>query len=443
MSPSVRILALCASALLLAAGPRPRQEPDPEFAKKVGLLVDQVKSSDSAARKKADEELVKIGIRALPILRAALAGGDADFKSRLDAVIGKIEHNHRLAAAQGKTILVRLGAEESLVTRLLTDLQKETGIPIENRSPPSYATAAVAAEGVSLWDAVDRICKAHGQITWDVSRWGVVVRGEMYAPPPVAMNSGYAVLIREFVRPTPAPNKPPVGLQSEAYVAGPPGVVTSAAYVTYDALTDDRGTDLLKSPGLPGSAVVMKGFNLLPEPDARYPMYVQLVDLAAPAPSALSTRVKTCKGVATVRAVVDLKKTVEIRGPSLKKGAKASAAGLGIRLEQFDLASGRLKIEMDIAESRTSGKKEKNLPYPSSVGKVVLRDADGRDLALGLVPDLTWTPGKGSGGEATRYRVEGNLKADLVLAAIEVWEPSEVEEIKIQFDLKDIPYRRR
>ncbi|HEY3227394.1 MAG TPA: hypothetical protein VGK61_10425, partial [Planctomycetota bacterium] len=392
-------------------------------------------------------ELLLMGPRALPFLREELAGSDGDLKSRLDSLIGKIERNRRQAAAQGKTLLVRLTAEESLITTLLADIQKSTGVPIENRSPPSYATATVAGDGISLWDAVDRICKTHGQLTWDISQWGIVVRGEPYAPPPMALNSGYAFLFREFVRTSAGRDGKNVGLQSEAYVAGPPGVVTAAAYLTYDALTDDRGTDLLKGPKGTPIDPVTKGFNLLAEPDMRYPLFVHLVDLLAPSPGHAATRVKTCKGVAIVRAVVDLKKTVELRGPALKKGAKASASGLSIRIEEFTLAGGHLKIEMDITDTRGSGKKDRNLPYPQAAGKVVVRDADGRDVALALSPGVGPLPVKGPGGtsanEVARYRVEGTLKADLSVVAIEVWEPSEVEEIKIPFDLKDIPFRRR
>jgi len=447
VNPLGRLPPLLATIFLLAAGPQPRQEQAPDVAPQVRALVEQLKEASPARRKKAEEDLVLIGTRALPILVEAVADNEGDLKSRLESVIAKIEHNRKLFLARGKTLLLRLNAKDRPVKELLAEFKKSTGISFEIKGSAINATTTIEGEAVSLWDAIDRICKTHGQLSWEVTNDGISIRGEPYVPPMMVTASGYALIMRGYVRRSEdAPGGRRDYLDSDAWILGPPGVVSIARYLTYDRLVDDRETNLLKGSGSPASRTSVGGYKILPDPDEAHPFHQSVADLVEPTPAQGAVRVTMCRGTAVVRAVVDLKKTLEIRGPALKKGGKAAAAGLTVKIAELEVTGARVKMEIDIADTRVGGKKDRNLFYPESGGKVVLRDSTGRDLKAYVDPTTGASTFSGPGGppanETTRFKVEALLKSDSPLATIEVWEPSEIEEIKIPFDLKDVPIRK-
>jgi hypothetical protein len=99
-------------------------------------------------------------------------------------------------------------------------------------------------------------------------------------------------------------------------------------------------------------------------------------------------------------------------------------------------------MEVAITEVRR-GAKDKVSFYPELAGRVVLRDSAGgevRGVALKPTKGSASLGGPGGGGSETmRCEVAGRLPAKTTLAAIEIWEPSEVEEVKIPFAFKDVP----
>ncbi len=437
-----RLIPLAASVLL--AGASVPQEPDEEFSRKIQALIDQFR--EAGTRKKAEAELIKAGPRALPLLRKEQARAEGDFRTKLDGLIRTLELADRRIRAQGKTMLVKLGAKDQPLAELASSLQASTGVPIELQDGAKEAKVTLEAAPASLWEAVDKLCKAHGRLTWDVTDKGIVVREGPHASGLMACTSGYVLLIREFVR---RPSDSPMGkrdyISSEAYVAGPPGVVMFTGHVTFQMLFDDKGTNLMKSPGPSGMASV-GGFDILDEPDFARPLYGSLRDLQKPIPAKDAAKVKVCRGVAYVRVAVDSKKGVEIRGPAIKNGSNASAPGIALKIEDVTVSDRDIKMIVEVTDSEIGVMKDRNALYPETGGRVILRDSRGVDIRAKVEHDSGSTtmsgPAMSYDQETTKFKVEGTLVSGVSLAAVEVWEPSDIEEIKIPFDLKDIPIRK-
>jgi len=206
-----------------------------------------------------------------------------------------------------------------------------------------------------------------------------------------------------------------------------------------------KGTNLMKSPGPTGTASI-GGFKILDDPDLSRPLYNSVRDLQDPIPAKDATKVKVCRGIAYVRLAVDSKKGVEIRGPAIKNGAKASAPGIEIKIEDVTVSDQDIRMVVEVTDSNIGVKKDRNALYPETGGKVILRDSRGVDIGAKVEPDPGTTTMSGLpmsyDKETTRFKVEGSLISGVSLASIEVWEPSDIEEIKISFDLKDIPIRK-
>ena len=434
---------LLAAAVFLAGAWTP-QESDEEFTRKIQALIDQFREAGS--RKKAEAELIKVGPRALPLLRKELARAEGEFKTKLEGLIRTLELSDRRVRAQGKTMLVKVEAKDRPLAEVAAALQASSGVPIELQDGAKEAKVALEVASASLWEALDKLCKAHGRLTWDVSAQGIVVREGAHEPGLTAHASGYVLLLRVFER---RMSDGPMGkrdyINSEAFVAGPPGVVMFSGHVTFQALVDDKGTNLMKSPGPSGTASI-GGFKILDDPDFSRPLYDLLRDLQEPLPAKDAVKVKVCRGIAFVRVAVDSKKGVEIRGAAIKNGAKASAPGLALAIEEATVSDRDIKMIVEVTDSNITVKKDRNALYPETGGRVILRDSRGVDIGAKVEPDMGTStmggPGMSYDQETTKFKVAGTLIDEVSLAAIEVWEPYDIEEIKISFDLKDIPIRK-
>ena len=440
-------LALALAVLSLPLSPY-QSDDDAEFTAKVRSLIVQLKDRNQGIRKNAEEALFQLGPPALPLLRideSKMTSGD--LKTRLGTIIRRIERQQRKAIAAGATLMVTLTVKDRLITDVLAELQKQTAVSIEHKGIPPDAVTSLDANGLSLWDAVDRICSTHGKLMWDVSEKGITVRREAYVRPFMATSSGYLLLMRPFLKFPPGQGTGDREyLKGEAYVAGPPGAVAVAHFLSYEALADDKGTNLLTArAGLSPKSPIGE-YRFMAEPDSTRLVYRPLYESLDASPAKGATKIKTCKGTATFQAMLELNRGTDIRGASLKKGGKESGFGIVVEIDTLETTGGRLRMDLSITETRLKDRRDQKVFYPQSRGKIVLRDAEGKEIPAEVEPIGRSTPGPAPAGElptqeTTRFKVEAALKG-ATLTVIEFWEPGTVETISIPFDFKDVPIKK-
>src|SRR5688572_28854777 len=132
------------------------------------------------------------------------------------------------AIARGKTLLVSITATKRSITEVLAELSTKTAVPIDRASVPADAVTTLPPADISLWNAIDQICRAHGKLAWDVSEQGVAIRNEPYAATNLATASGFAILFRGFERKS---DRGEEYASSQAVVVGPPGAIVPLHYV--------------------------------------------------------------------------------------------------------------------------------------------------------------------------------------------------------------------
>lgn len=416
-----------------------------ELTAKVRDLIVQLRERHPGTRQKAEDDLFSLGLPALPIIRveeARLSQGDLKF--RLGVIIKRIEKNHRKNIALGNTLLVTLSVKDRLIRDVLDDLQKMTSVPIEQKGIPPDAATTLDVKGVTLWEAIDQICGAHGKLAWDVSEKGVSFRREAYLRPFMATTSGYLLIVRPFLRHPPGPGSGDRDYaRSDMIIAGPPGAASVSHYVTYEALVDDKGTNLLTTPSGLAARTTIGGYRLLAEPAPDRPLFKIPFDVLDGAPARGSTRFKACKGTAVLNAVLETEIRVDLRGTFLKKGARGEGFGLVLVVDTLDISPTRVRMEIAITDTRIVKRKEERIFYPQNRGKIMLRDAAGKEIAseteqVGRVVES----GEPVSKETTRFKVQAALKDGATLNAVEVWEATYVEPIKIAFDFKDVPMKK-
>src|SRR5688572_5979806 len=448
-SPGRASAGLAALVFLLAARPA-AQDPDPAFVEKVRGLIVQLKDKNLGLRKNAEDALFGLGPPALPLLRdeeAKLAPGD--MKIRLVGIVRRIERKMRMDIACGNTLKVTLAAKDRPITEVFAELQKQTAVPIEHKGIPADAVTTLDVKVLSVWEAVDQICSAHGRLAWDVSEKGITIRREAYSRPILVVSSAYALIVRPFLRfPPGAGTGDRDFIRSDFEVYGPPGAVAVAQFVSYDALADDKGTNLLSTPAGLRIKPPIGEYRMMAEPDATKPLARPVSDILDAAPAKGSTKIKTCTGTATIQSVLEVERRVELRDKALAKGSRDSAFGIALELENLDVSADKARLTVAITETRMGSRREQKVFYPQARGKIVLRDKAGQPIPCEvdqLGPSVAGPPPRGGGApkeETTRFRVLAALKEGVVLNGIEVWEATAVEEIKFPFDLKDVPLKK-
>jgi hypothetical protein len=430
-------------AALLASG-SPQSQDDAEFAQKVREMIVRLKDRNIQLRKKAEEDLFLLGPPALPILRAEesqLAPGD--LKLKISVIIRRIERLQRQTIASGSTLLVTLNEKDRPIPEVLAELQKMTGVPIEHKGIPADAVTSLEVTGLSFWEAVDRICSTHGKLGWDVSEKGITVRKEAYVRPFIATTSGYLFLLRPFLRYPPGPGTGDRDyMRGEAVVAGPPGSQSVAQYLTYEALADDKGTNLLTAAAGLIQKPAIAEYRILPDPDMTRPLYRPAAEWLDAAPARGAAKVKTCKGVAVIQVVMEMERCIFISGPNLKKGARESGSGLSLAVDSLDISGGRVRMQVS---SRT-----RIVGAASSASSSADAGQDRTEgLGLGRKSLPTWTRFHGTDAglkpgtsETTVFKLQAALKGEVKPDAIELWEPVSVTDMKIPFEFKDVPMKK-
>ena len=346
--------------------------------------------------------------------------------------------------AAGKPLVVTIGATKKPIIEFLAEMESATGVPIDRAAVPSEAIATLAPGTLSLWDVVNQLCRANGKLMWDVAEGGIVIRKEPFAAPSLATNGGYGILFRGF---QPDPEEGGEHVASRAFVIGPPGTIVAVHYLTYSELVDDKGTNLLKSGGGAGGGMTLVSQSTFGNPDRlsaadpSRPFYDSPEDFVKAVPGRGATKVKSCKGVAVVRAIAEMKKTLQIGGADLKQGARVKAGDAALEIESIDVSGQSVTLALAITDPRR-GVKDRTSFYPEKAGRLVLRDTAGAELQDLTVKPTTGSATLGSGGggsETVQYEVTGRLGGAAKLAAVELWDPGKIDEVKIPFVSRTCP----
>ncbi len=109
------------------------ERPDPEREERIRELVDQLGSDEYDLREEASEELARVGLPALELLREAAKSEDQEVKTRAEKLVGDLEEELEEQEDDERTFLVPLrGNEDEIMTLRFTVLgrvdRREFGI---------------------------------------------------------------------------------------------------------------------------------------------------------------------------------------------------------------------------------------------------------------------------------------------------------------------------
>ncbi len=157
------------AALLVGLGvalPAAAPAADPPDAARIQKLVEQLGSAEFQDREKAAQELEAVGEPALPALRKAAAGDDAEVKARAAKLVTQIERRAESARELAAT-RVRLVYKDTPLAEAVADLRKKTGYAIQLYDPEGKLKGrkvTLDTGETTFWHAFDQFCQKAGVV---------------------------------------------------------------------------------------------------------------------------------------------------------------------------------------------------------------------------------------------------------------------------------------
>jgi hypothetical protein len=216
--------------------PAPAADAPKADAEKIAQLVKQLGSDSFDDREKATKELEAIGAAAVPALREAAKNGEAEVKTRAEALIQKVEAK----AAKEKILAptkVKLTFKETPLADAIAEFNKKSGYTIQLHDPDKKTKdrkVTLDTGEVTFWEAFDKFCEKAGLVeaTWQdmmPKPVGPGGPGGGILPPPPPINVPKDLKVAP---PTPpAKDEAPPPEKKEKKDEGAKGAATGAAVV--------------------------------------------------------------------------------------------------------------------------------------------------------------------------------------------------------------------
>ncbi len=193
---------LLGTLLLLSSSSRPglsADKPTPaELKDKVKTLVEQLADKDAGKQDEAAVELIQLGPDALPFLPKPNVKLSASQKTALAQIRKKLRDQQIQRDLAPK--LVTIDAELTL-SQALTELEKQTGIKVEDRRESDDPKMKLKLNKVTFWQALDVIARESDAVVnyYQGSKGlGLEKRPEGYVNPPVAYDGIFRATVRRI-----------------------------------------------------------------------------------------------------------------------------------------------------------------------------------------------------------------------------------------------------
>ena len=404
---------------------------------RVREFIDQMRDDNIEDVDRAEAALLKIGAPALDALGETSRRGTGDHKLRAGALIGRIIRAGKLRAVLGTPPQVTVRAKERPVVEILAELSAQAGVPVEPEELPEGITASLDVKGVSVWRAVDELCRSHGGLMFAISPRRVVVAAAPYRDLPRTFRNGFFFFVDSLTESrTVSRGASRTSFTLQAALALRPGASPLSADFLIEECEDNVGTNLAAPrqgfPSYGHSSAVREGEALL-IPLHHYPP-------SPPDPEATSLR--RFRGRVVLTFALEMKRILSMGFP-MERGQEAKAGAVSVQIN--GVRRSEKELEFDLAVT-TRWSLQEGRPLQNGYGglpwRLVLRDSEGREGA-GKVEQrgTSSSSGSTSGSVTHKLRVTYSLAAGSKPAALDLIQPDDFEEVFVPFDFRGLPLR--
>jgi hypothetical protein len=180
----------------LAPPSRSADKPTPaELKEKIKVLVEQLAAKEADKQDEAALELIKLGPDALPYLPKAKAKLTQPQKDALAVIRKKLRDQQIQRDLAPKLVTIE---DEQPVSKMLAELEKQTGIAVEDRREGTDSKIKLKLKNVTFWQALDAIAREADATVGYRKGIGLERRPEGYVTPPIAYDGIFRATVRRI-----------------------------------------------------------------------------------------------------------------------------------------------------------------------------------------------------------------------------------------------------
>lgn len=400
--------------------------PQEDLSKRVAGLVERLGSDEIDQRERATAELVKLGAPALAAIKSHQAAAAGEVRQRLEGVLLRIDRAIRCDAMLGPPVTITMKAEKRPLPDILEDLKRQGKQSIEWKDLPSDPVT-VSLDRSPVWKALDEVCKAHGGVMWRGEPGRVLVERAPYRAMPKLFDRNFLFYLSKYTDDVTVGGRGASryhNLYTGLLWTG--GAGPTCMRLRVDELKDDKGTDLLTglTPDNPWGVTDIDSPGLIHAEVSKFSPTIAHWD---------ATKLTICRGAVLVQIVLESKRVLEIKDPEKSARGQHDVESLGVWVQDFKRSGEKLTSTAFVT---LRGGQKKDSLRPSYFG---VRDANGK-LHPARGHAGAYSTGVGDGTQVWIH-VEWNLPAGIELSAFELHIPSDIHELEIPFEFKDVPLK--
>ena len=364
--------------------PIPPVQPTAADLARVRPLVAALGADDYRARETAGRDLVKLGDRVLPALRACLPTvSDPEARRRLDAIVTQLEAE-RLRSSRRVTIkMVNRSPRE-----IVAEIARQSGYPIRHGGgEDNQLRLTLELADAPFWLALDRVCDLAGMTVNDPDEDGSLATyfSDTFNPHTsydgpfkiVASHvaSNRSLQLAALSRKQPNPRQPEYINLNLTIHAEPKAPIVGIAQPQVEAAVDDRGASLLP-PVEPGATAPHTSLYS-PAPTGNR-SFSQSFGVSLVRADRTGTSIKELRGKVPVALLGAVRPEVVVPGLLAVKKKSIRGRSLDLEIGAVDFQNGTLALELTFR--RRSGDPDDYSWLNGLAQRVEVADAAGNRL---------------------------------------------------------------
>jgi hypothetical protein len=389
-------------------------------AERIQQLLARLDDDAIDVRASATTELLESGMAVIPELRRAAAHAGIELGKRLTEIIGKIQERQRLSALLPPPSRITLEARDLPLREVLEKISRLTPTPIDASKVPGDLKVTVSLDHVPLWKALDQICRASGQVMFDVESERVVVTPEPHVLLPGKVTDLFCVTLQRIELSTEVAFGQPERFErfnSVFHVSWEKGTRPCRVKAHIEGITDENGTEVI-TPGEEVAPVVQSEVS-------GDPISVEFSLESPRGPGPQSTRLSRFQVAVEFEFALKYSEAkLDLSGGKLPV---AESPEFSIRLSRFEHQEGTLAAAVTLTRR---GAFEAEL----SAEGIILRDKKGREYH----PIVTEGTSTGNDHEISYQLQFPSTPEHAEFTQMTVRIPTELHRERLDLDLKDI-----
>ncbi|MBI4564781.1 MAG: hypothetical protein HY716_08845 [Planctomycetes bacterium] len=157
--------------------------------------IENLDDSHIEVREKAMQDLVRVGERAEPFLKAARNSESPEVRMRAGEALEAIALSRKMKEAYRDPEPLRIEFENADLADVLTELGRQAGYRIDVEDVELQGTVSLKLKAGTFMQALDLLCAARPNLTWAWTETGARLKSGRHIPYPSSYSGAFKVLV--------------------------------------------------------------------------------------------------------------------------------------------------------------------------------------------------------------------------------------------------------